>query len=182
MKKTILFFVLTLLSVFAYAEPCRRLTGKDPEGHTLELDDGSVWKVHQNSLPRSKNFYKEGDLIVIYPVILRFLSDSMFFFHNKNSGQNVNVDLSLGPISGRPGCVEIEEIDFYQGVLLLRDGYNNRLTWQVNSDSLTQLRQWKPGQAVILGSNRRHANIFGSPYEFSLINVEKIEIIQANRI
>jgi hypothetical protein len=180
MKKTIILFLLSITTLFLEAEPYRKLTGKDPSGYTLELDDGSVWRVLDSSLSKAKDYYREGDLIVIYPVLFPFFSGSKFFFSNLNSGQNVNVDLSLGPISGKPGCVEIDEIDFYRGRLLLRDGNNNRLIWQINTDYLSNLRQWKPGQCVILGSNRRHSNYLGSVFEYMLINVERLDCIQAN--
>lgn len=180
MKRTFVLFLVLFTTLFIQAEPYRKLSGKDPSGYTLELDDGSVWRVTDSSLSKAKDYYREGDLIVIYPVLFPFFSGSKFFFSNLNSGQNVNVDLSLGPISGKPGCVEIDEIDFYRGRLLLRDGNNNRLVWQINTDYLSHLRQWKIGQCVILGSNRRQSNYFGSAFEYMLINVERLDCIQAN--
>jgi hypothetical protein len=180
MKKTYLLFFLFLTTVFLHAEPFRFLNQRDPSGFTLELDDGSVWRVAETSLSKAKNFYRIGDRIVIYPVLFPFFSNSKFFFRNLDSGQNVNVDLSLGPISGKPSCIEIEDIDYYRGRLILRDGNNTCLAWNINTDSIVQLRRWKPGQSVILGSNKRHSNYYGSPFKYVLINVENLDCIQAN--
>lgn len=183
MKKTTILFLqlLYLFSVFSN-EPYRQVLNKDPAGYSIELDDGSVWKVIYRSTASAKNFFQQGDYVIIYPVIYPLFSGSKYYFYNERNGRSVNVDLSLGSISSRGGNLQILQIDYYQGKILLVDGHGKQAGWKVDPEDILLLRTWKVGQNVIIGSNKRYAGLIGSAYEFILINSERDHFIRVNMI
>ncbi|MFZ4772502.1 MAG: hypothetical protein ACOYK9_00720 [Chlamydiia bacterium] len=177
-----LLFSVSLFINLSANEPLRQVASKDPQGYTIELDDGSIWKVTEKSLYNAKNYYKSGDLLVIYPVIFPFFSDSKFYFVNQSNGTSINVDLSLGPVSSNPCCIEIEDIDYNTGKVWLKDGRGYRTLWRINIDDISKFNRWLRGQAIILGSNKRYNDTIGSSFKYILINVEKNNYIQASML
>lgn len=183
MKKIAIVFLQLFFTLFVFAnEPYRQVLNKDPAGYSIELDDGSVWTVIHRSTASAKNFFQEGDYVIIYPVIYPFFSGSKYYFFNERNGKSVNVELSLGSISTRVGNVQVSQVDYYQGKILLVDGHGNQAVWKVDPEDILLLRTWKVGQNVILGSNRRYAGLIGSAYEYILINVERDHYIRVNMI
>ncbi|MFZ4772499.1 MAG: hypothetical protein ACOYK9_00705 [Chlamydiia bacterium] len=180
-----LLFSFSLFLNLSANEPLRKIIHVDPYNYSIVLDDDSIWNITADTSWKLKSFYSPGDFVVIHPARSSFFSDSKFYFENQSNWVTINTNISLGPISSNPCCIQIEDIDYLDGYVWLVDGRGYRTTWKINMSSYSQqFSQWRCGQAVILGSNRNYdySSVFGYNYKYILINVEKNHYVQANML
>jgi hypothetical protein len=116
-------------------------------GDAVELEDGSIWAV--NSSDRYKTLdWLTGDIIIIVPNHDWF-SVYNYRLINANTGANVKVNLSLGPIYNGHYTHWILAIDYYHREICLEDGS----VWKMSSLDGSVLNTWLPNDTVIIGIN-----------------------------
>ncbi|ADI38137.1 putative uncharacterized protein [Waddlia chondrophila 2032/99] len=116
-------------------------------GDTVELEDGSIWKVCSNDAYKTLNWLT-SDMIIIVP------NDSIFSSHdyklvNLNTGAKVKVNLYLGPIYNGAYTHWIVAIDYLFREIYLEDGS----IWKMSSFDQSIVNTWLPNDTVIIGIN-----------------------------
>jgi hypothetical protein len=142
------------------------------QGKTLTTYDETVWLVSDSDSYIARTWYADAP-VVITPNYSWFSSYD-FRLKNMTFNESVAVNLSQGPFV--ENAIFITDIDTYYGIITLSNG-SAWSTGYLYSNN-TQLRQWKVGQAVLIGESD---NWF-SP-SFILVNINEnnyvaVDVIQ----
>jgi hypothetical protein len=116
-------------------------------GDMVTLEDGSMWKV------RIKDRYKTldwlaGDSIIILPNHSWF-SSYYYVLLNQNTGSEVRVNLTLGPIYNGIYTHWIVAIDYYNEEMCLEDG----TIWSISGSDYSTMKKWLVNDTIIIGVN-----------------------------
>ena len=116
-------------------------------GDSVELEDGSIWAVCSSDRYQTLD-WMTGDVIIIIPNHDWF---SVYDYRlvNLNTGANVKVNLSLGPIYNGIFTHWIIAIDYYHREICLEDGS----VWKLSSLDSTIFNKWLPNDTIIIGIN-----------------------------
>lgn len=140
---------------------CHWMIAASAFGDTLELEDGSVWKVNSYDGYKALNWRANDPLMVTQNT--RWFSNYNYRIINRNTGSSIETNLFLGPIKGGQHTRYINAIDFIQGALNLTD--NTR--WEVSASDQNIFREWLVNDPIIIGYNSG----WDSSKESILINV-----------
>lgn len=116
-------------------------------GETIELEDGSIWTASSSDRHKTLD-WMTGDVIIILPNHTWFSSYD-YRLVNLNTGANVKVNLSLGPIYNGIYTHWIIAIDYNHREICLEDGS----VWQMSWWDSSIVDQWLPNDTVIIGIN-----------------------------
>jgi hypothetical protein len=116
-------------------------------GETIELEDGSIWSVSSGDRHQTLD-WMTGDIIVILPNHTWFSSYD-YRLVNLNTGANIKVNLSLGPIYNGFYTHWIIAIDYKHGEICLEDGS----VWDMSSWDSSIVSNWLPNDTIIIGIN-----------------------------
>lgn len=169
-----------VLQKVAAKTPYRLLSSKDPSGYVLELDDGSTWRVSGADGARAVSDWRINDSVVIFPCFFPAWTGTRFYILNERTRNTANVELSLGPISGRSTYNHITELNLFHGTLCITDGTGHNSQWIINRKDLKKFQNWKLNQTIILGFMESSYSGWFSREPYILINVERNEFIEAN--
>lgn len=174
---------VTLETIIDGIIPYRLLAEKDPKGHTLMLDDGSVWRAIDNSAAKTiATYWQKDDSLVLHPVLWQKWYGSRFYFYNERTQQAICVELSHGPLTNQATYCYIANIDYTTGALEVKDGVGRMSRWKLNSSQKGTYRYWKTGQTIILGSNEDCYAGWFSSHDYIIINVERDQMVEADLI
>lgn len=113
----------------------------------IELIDRSVWTVNPYHTHILGHWYID-DMIVITPNRSWF-SSYQFCLTNQQTGDSVEVNLTLGPIYNGYYTNWIVAIDDYYNKVYLNDGS----VWSMSAFDSGLIRQWEVNDTVIIGVN-----------------------------
>lgn len=116
-------------------------------GETIELEDGSIWTTSSSDRHKTLD-WMTGDTIIILPNHSWFSSHD-YRLVNINTGANVKVNLSLGPIYNGIYTHWIIAIDYKHRQVCLEDGSVWKMSWWDSSI----VDKWLPNDTVIIGIN-----------------------------
>lgn len=116
-------------------------------GDAVELEDGSIWGVCSSDRYQTLDWLT-GDTLIILPNHDWF-SVYNFRLINCNTGANVRVNLSLGPIYNGIFTHWILAIDYVHGEICLEDGS----VWKMSSFDSAVVNKWLPNDTLIIGIN-----------------------------
>lgn len=156
-----------------------KIYSKEAFGNSVELDDGSIWKVRPSDAPIVTRTWRSDDYIVVTPSSMPNYTGCPFYMTNQRTGTYVYVSLQVGPIIGGLNTTEIIRLDPMHGDLTLRDGKGIDYYFQVPANSRAFLNDWYVGQAVIVGSNDNWLMNMWDQCEYILINVERNRYLKA---
>lgn len=140
-------------------------------GDSLEIEDGSVWKI--SSFDASKIcHWKSTDLILITQNH-RWFSKYKYRLVNQTTGSTVEANLSLGPIKEGEYTRYVVGIDNVHDEIILSD----KSRWRVSPYDRQQFEEWLLNDAVIIGYNSG----WDSGCHGLLINVNMNECIRAEQ-
>lgn len=162
------------------SKPYRLVVSIGGDGKTVEFDDGSVWVIKGSSQGEARR-WAANDAVTIYPIVVNtWWHGAKYWIFNESTQSYVYADLSLGPIVNGECTNHVITLDLYRGEVLLRDarGYEN--LWQIDLKDLYKFRNWKIGDAVIIGSNESNRAQWYSPCKYILINVEENKYVCAD--
>jgi hypothetical protein len=140
-------------------------------GDSVELEDGSVWKINSHDGYKAVQWLSSDPLTITQNH--RWFSRYSYRIVNQNTGSSLEANLYLGPIRNGEHTRYIEAIDLAQGALLLSD----RTHWEVSYLDLAEFRNWAHGDAVIIGINSG----WDSHSESLLINVNMNNFIRVKQ-
>lgn len=152
-------------------QPIYRIKGIGATGRTLTFDNETIWEISDSNSKTAKN-WAIGSYVVIVPNKSWFSSYTYSLENLSDGRSSVTANLSEGPF--KKYATFITGIDRLSNMISLTDGS----LWTINSDSssLTSFRDWKIGQAVLLGESR---GWFGWPNGNIVININENNYIPA---
>lgn len=136
----------------------------DNNQYTLELEDGSTWKVNSYDAPKALNWRSNDPLTVTQNN--RWFSKHPYRIINKSNGTSIEATLYLGPIAGGAHSKWIVSIDQSRREITLND-YTH---WEISYLDGSTFRDWALNDYVIIGTNS-NTSIWDSGSDALLINV-----------
>jgi hypothetical protein len=130
-------------------------------GDSLELEDGSVWKISSYDGYKVLNWRSNDPLAITQN--FRWFSKYNYRIVNQNTGSSLEVNLDLGPIKCGEYTRYIIAIDPSEKALMLSDNTH----WEISYYDSSVFSGWAIGDAVIIGYNSG----WDSACESILINV-----------
>jgi len=143
--------------------------------YTLELEDGSVWKIHGYDGVKVRDTWREKDPLTITQNH-RWCSKYDYRIINQNNHTSAEVNLFLGPVEMGPYSRYIISIDHSRKELMLNDNTH----WDLSYLDASHFAQWLPGHYVILGTNS-NTSLWDSNSDALLINVNMLTPVRANQ-
>ena len=139
-------------------------------GDEIELLDGSLWYI------RPADRFKTIDWLVTDTIVLMqntsWLSSYDFVMVNLNTGDHVEVDMTMGPYYAGIYTYYIVAIDYFSDEILLNDGS----VWDISL--FDNIGHWTVNDTVIIGIN----DAFSLFNQNILINVNTLDYVEANCI
>jgi hypothetical protein len=130
-----------------FSASTHRLSGVSVLGDTLEMDDGSVWKI--NPSDKEKAFeWRSNDPITITQTN-RWFSNYKYQIINQTNNSTIEVNLFLGIYKSGPFYRYITSINYQEGIIFLSD-YTH---WEISYLDRSLLNKWIVGDAIIIGVN-----------------------------
>lgn len=118
-----------------------------PGGHTVELEDGSIWRVAPNDVSYVCDWSPSHDLLVL-PGSWNSSSPS-FYFYNVQKRLSVTVTMKMGPFYDSLFARWIVKLDKSTGEVWLDDGSH----FLVHTDDLALFNDWLCNDTIFVGSN-----------------------------
>jgi len=139
--------------------------------NTIELEDGSFWKVNGFDMHKLRS-WASNDVLTIIPNSWPFSGE--YKITNRTTGDSIAADLFIGPIAFGPSTHWIVSIDPWLNRVYLENG----TYWDVRSLDSHLLSQWALNDTVILG---RGGNEWFGFHDSTLINVNMNQHAYANQ-
>lgn len=175
---------LETLSYFDYYSPqilyskahhwLNAITVLDNGEYTLELEDGSCWKVCQTDGSKAL-YWKTKDPLTITQNN-RWFSKYNYRIINKSNGISIEANLFLGPILLGEHSRYITSINHERGEIMLSD-YSH---WDVSYGDYSSFKNWAVNDYVILGIDSS-SYFWQSPADALLINVNMNNGVRAKQ-
>lgn len=154
-----------------YSSHAHQASAVSPWGDTLEIEDGSVWKVHPSHAYKVLDWRTSDSLIITQNT--SWFSRYNYRIVNKTTNQSAEVDLSLGPITNGPYTRYIVAADINRKEIMLNDGTH----WAVSWFDTSIFNKWALNDAIIIGINAG----FDYKCESILINVTTNDYLRAHQ-
>ncbi len=136
----------------------------DNNQYTLELEDGSVWKIHSYDGGKILNWLSNDPLIITQNN--RWFSKHSYRIINKSNGTSAEASLYLGPIVNGEFSRFIIGIDRDKKEILLSDNSH----WALSYLDSAIFKDWSLNDYLIIGTNS-NTSIWDSKSDRVLINV-----------
>lgn len=161
--------------VVYFPEYCHWMTARSVLCDYIDLEDGSKWFV--SPYDRYKIKYWDADEPIMITQNTAWFSSQKFKLVNKNTGNSVEADLSLGPLIGGKFTHFIAGIDVAKGIIVLEDGSY----WEIYSGDLYKTKiygyEWILDDNVIIGVNSGYKSSY---FGYILINVPTNEFVRVS--
>lgn len=144
--------------------------------HTLELEDGSVWKISSYDAKHKALHWRTNDPLTITQNN-RWFSKHTYRIVNKNNGTSVEANLFLGPVTTGEYAKFITTIDLEERVIIL----NDHTHWKLSPSDASIMKDWNPNHYIILGTNS-NVSFWDSESDALLINVTRNKFARAKQI
>lgn len=154
-----------------YSANIHWLVGVSAFGDSVELEDGSVWKVNSYDGYKAVNWRSSDPLLITQNT--RWFSSYNYRIMNQNTGTSIEANLFLGPIQNGEFTHYIVAIEPMRRMIMLNDNTH----WEVCSYDASIFRDWAVGDAVITGYNSGWV----SSSEGILINVNMNNFIRVKQ-
>jgi hypothetical protein len=126
-------------------------------GDQVTLEDGSVWTVSSWDRWKTLNWLTSDIILVMQNKWL--FSNYKFMLVNQNTGNEVEVNMTLGPIYSGVFTHWIVAIDYFNCQVILEDGS----VWNMDLFDSLMINKWMVNDTVIIGVNEErclvHPNI-----------------------
>ena len=145
---------------------------------TLQLDDGSEWKVDGNDLHRL-HYWQAGHSMTItadrgWIDAVNSRKPFLYRLINQSRRSEVSANLFLGSSKYLPAYAEVGAIS--KGAL--QTYLTNGSGWTISSDDIELFDQWQTGHTIIVGIYDR----WFTSYDYILINVDLNHYVRANQL
>lgn len=157
---------------FYYPSSAHWLSSLSILGDSLEIEDGSFWKIA--STDQYKILYWQTSDPLVVTQNTNWFSYYDYKIINKADGTTVYANLFIGPVIEGEHTHRIIEIDYLREKIILED-YSH---WRICSADLYLFEKWALEDTVIIGMN---SGWYSSCCEFILINVNMNNFIRASQ-
>jgi hypothetical protein len=140
------------------------VTVLDSNQYTLELEDGSVWKVNSYDGSKALNWRANDPLTITQNN--RWFSRHNYRIINKSNGTSVEANLFLGPVERGEYSRFIIGIDHSRREIQLSDSTH----WEISYLDASIFKDWALSDYIIIGTNS-DTSIWDSGSDALLINV-----------
>jgi|GEM_PF-867789 len=144
-------------------------------GNSLELEDGSTWKVSAYDQYKANNWRIEDPLVITQNH--RWFSSYTYRIINKSSGASIEAELYFGPIKHGTYTLYVISIDPSRNIIEAINGKNEVTHWEICPRDWYAFDQWELNDAIIVG----HNSGWESSYECILINVNMDNFVRAKQ-
>lgn len=160
---------------YYYPPHTRIISAIENDGERIHLDDGTSWEIQESHTYEVRNYWKEGQPIVVSPSSWSGWGGSRYYITNLSRGGSwVYGDVKIGPTVGGSFTNRIVDIDYVYGRVTLLDGRGNQTTWEIDPMDKYSLNRWRINQAVFLGTTDNPLGSWGSSYfDIHLLNIEQ---------
>jgi len=124
-----------------------RLAAISAVGDSLEIEDGSVWKISSYDAHKIGNW--SSDDVILITQNHRWFSKYNYKIVNRTINSSVEANLYLGPLKEGMFTRYVVALDAYRGELILND--NTR--WRVSAYDSISFQDWILHDAIIVGYN-----------------------------
>ena len=140
------------------------VTVLDDNEYTLELEDGSAWKISSYDGVKALNWRTKDPLTITQNN--RWFSRHDYRIINKSNGTCVEATLFLGPVELGEFSRFIIGIDYGKSEILL----NDHTQWEISYLDSTAFKEWALNDYIIIGTNS-NTSIWDPGSDVLLINV-----------
>ena len=161
-----------------YPFSCHWISKISAFGDSLEIEDGSVWELDPTDGYKALHWRSRDPLVITQN--RAWFSEYNYRIINKtkefslsNTSRSVTANLKLGPFENGEYTNFIAIMDRLKGELALTDSTN----LEVCPRDRSLFRNWKEGQAIIIGVNSG----WESSYDLILINVNTNNFVRAKQ-
>jgi hypothetical protein len=151
------------------------LIGVSALGDSVELEDGSVWKICRYDGYKALSWRSNDPLTITQNH--QWFSSYDYRIVNQNTGETLEAKLFLGPLSFGPHTLYITGIDHVSGDLIVTNGSGESIDWEISVSDIGLFQNWALGDAVIVGQNSG----WDSNSEALLINVNMNNSVRARQ-
>lgn len=148
------------------------LRSVSPSGDSVELHDGSTWKVPFEDFYKLMH-WKSGEIIVIKPK-RSYKPTFAYILHNQTQNQVAEANLFLGPHPDGHHSHWVAAKDSYRRLVYLEDGS----CWKISEADTLFFNKWHIKDYIISGMN----NSLWSSHNNILINVNMNHFVRANKV
>lgn len=127
------------------------LAGVSVLGDSLELNDGSIWKVSRYDEYKVLGWRSNDPLIITQNH--RWFSNYQYRIINQATGSTLETNLFLGPLQYGEHTFYVHGIDYCQGSLILTNAFGDMSYWEISDFDLDPFQDWSPSDPVIIGQN-----------------------------
>lgn len=145
-------------------------------GDSVELEDGSIWKICHYDGYKAMQWRSNDPLIITQNH--RWFSSYPYRIVNQNSGESLETTLFVGPLEYGQNTLYITDIDRLAGDLSIVNGSGEVCRWKIFSNDLSLLQNWAVHDAIIIGQNSG----WDTDFEALLINVTMNHSVRARQI
>ncbi|MDF2550045.1 MAG: hypothetical protein K0S07_1112 [Chlamydiales bacterium] len=115
-------------------------------GETVELEDGSLWKVRWSDQYSPLTWFST-DRLTVHKAAWHSSYD--YEIYNQTNGSKIEVNLKASPILYGAKSYWVTSIDIYTHQVILNDGS----IWYIYPDDFSTLLSWRNADHVIIGIN-----------------------------
>jgi hypothetical protein len=151
------------------------LTGVSALGDSVELEDGSVWKISLYDGYKALRWHSDDPIMITQNH--QWFSKFNYRIVNQNTGTCLEANLFLGPLEHGQYTLYITSIDRAAGELEITNGWRESIHWEISAGDIAAFQNWVLGDAVIIGQNSG----WDSDCEALLINVNLNASVRAKQ-
>lgn len=127
------------------AEHC--IVGVSAFGDTLEIEDGSQWKIAPYDKAKTSNWGMQDPILITQNHT--WFSPYNYRIVNPATQSSIEANLFLGPIQNGAYTRYVMSIYPIQDSIIL----NDQTRWKICSFDLAEFQEWRPQDAIIIGYN-----------------------------
>lgn len=155
-----------------FPSSCHSLVSISPSSDSIQLEDGSVWKMGDPDTFKSL-YWRPSDPLMITQNTSWF-SSYKYRLVNRNNGSSMAADWVQGPNQGSCCNRYIQELDLERGIVTLSNG----TYWDISPGDRELLLGWQLQDSVMVGYN---SSWWDSSYESLLVNVSNRHCIRCRK-
>lgn len=156
---------------FYFPSYCHWITALSAIGDSLEIEDGSIWKIDPSNTSDAR-YWKSVD-----PLFLTqnrsWFSSYQYRLMNAQTGESIGVNLFLGPVLSSEYLHLIDAIDWTRRAVTLNDGS----CWEICPRDLDLFSEWVLDDCIFIGLNSG----WDSFYDSILINSNMNQHVRARQ-
>ncbi len=159
-----------------YPASTHSLIGVSALGDSVELEDGSVWKICRYDGYKALGWRSNDPLTITQNH--QWFSRYAYRIVNENTGVCLEANLFLGPLAYGKHTMYITGIDRMSGELIVTNGSGESIHWEISANDFDLFQNWALADAVIIGQNSG----WDSECEALLINVNMNVSVRARQV